>query len=78
MNEEYKAIIVKELAENDSMVNAGQKAFLRSELRNAREELRSNTGLLLNSGTADSDQATLSVQLAADKINWLIRCLGSL
>ena len=78
MNEEYKAIIVKELAENDSMVNAGQKAFLRSELRNAREELRSNTGLLLNSGTADSDKATLSVQLAADKINWLIRCLGSL
>jgi len=78
MNEEYKAIIVKELAENDSMVNAGQKAFLRSELRNAREELRSNTGLLLNVGTADLDKATLSVQLAADKINWLIRCLGSL
>ena len=78
MNEEYKAIILAALEENGSMVNAGQKAFLRSELRNAREELRSNTGLLLNSGTADSDKATLSVQLAADKINWLIRCLGSL
>lgn len=78
MNEEYKTIILAALEENDSMVNAGQKAFLRSELRNAREELRSNTGLLLNSGTADSDKATLSVQLAADKINWLIRCLGSI
>ena len=78
MNEEYKAIILAALEENDSMVNAGQKAFLRSELRNAREELRSNTGLLLNVGTADLDSATLSVQLAADKINWLIRCLGSL
>lgn len=78
MNEEYKAIILAALEENDSMVNAGQKAFLRAELRNAREELRSNTGLLLNVGTADLDKATLSVQLAADKINWLIRCLGSL
>lgn len=78
MNEEYKTIILAALEENDSMVNAGQKAFLRSELRNAREELRSNTGLLLNSGTAGSDKATLSVQLAADKINWLIRCLGSI
>lgn len=78
MNEEYKTIILAALEENDSMVNAGQKAFLRSELRNAREELRSNTGLLLNSGTADSDKATLAVQLAADKINRLIRCLSSL
>lgn len=78
MNEEYKTIILSALEENDSMVNAGQKAFLRSELRNAREELRSNTGLLLNSGTADSDKATLAVQLAADKINRLIRCLSSL
>lgn len=78
MNEEYKAIILAALEENDSMVNAGQKAFLRAELRSAREELRSSTGLLLNVGTADLDSATLSVQLAADKINWLIRCLGSL
>lgn len=78
MNEEYKAIILAALEENDSMVNAGQKAFLRSELRIARDELRSKTGLLLNVGTADLDKATLSVQLAADKINWLIRCLGSL
>lgn len=78
MNEEYKAIILAALEENDSMVNAGQKAFLRAELRSAREELRSKTGLLLNVGTADLDKATLSVQLAADKINWLIRCLGSL
>ena len=78
MNEDYKAIILSALEENDSMVNAGQKAFLRCELRNAREELRSNTGLLLNSGTADSDKATLAVQLAADKINWLIRCLATL
>ena len=78
MNEEYKAIILAALEENDSMVNAGQKAVLRAELRSAREELRSNTGLLLNVGTADLDSATESVQLAADKINWLIRCLGSL
>ena len=78
MNEEYKASILAALEENDSMVNAGQKAFLRAELRSAREELRSKTGLLLNVGTADLDKATLSVQLAADKINWLIRCLGSL
>ena len=78
MNEEYKAIILAALEENDSMVNAGQKAFLRSELRSAREELRSNTGMLLNVGPADLDKATLSVQLAADKINWLIRCLGSI
>ena len=78
MNEEYKAIILAALEENDSMVNAGQKAFLRAELRSAREELRSNTGLLLNVGPADLDKATLSVQLAADKINWLIRCLGSI
>ena len=78
MNEEYKAIILAALEKNDSMVNAGQKAFLRSELRSAREELRSSTGLLLNVGPADLDKATLSVQLAADKINWLIRCLGSL
>ena len=78
MNEEYKAIILAALEENDSMVNAGQKAFLRSELRIARDELRSSTGLLLNVGPADLDKATLSVQLAADKINWLIRCLGSL
>ena len=78
MNEEYKAIILAALEENDSMVNAGQKAFLLAELRSAREELRSNTGLLLNVGTAELDKATLSVQLAADKINWLIRCLGSI
>lgn len=78
MNEEYKTIILAALEENDSMVNAGQKAFLLAELRSAREELRSNTGLLLNVGTADLDKATLAVQLAADKINWLIRCLGSL
>ena len=78
MNEEYKAIILAALEENDSMVNAGQKAFLRAELRSAREELRSKTGLLLNVGTADLDKATLSVQLAADKINWLIRCLASI
>lgn len=77
MNEEYKAIILAALEENDSMVNAGQKAFLLAELRSAREELRSNTGLLLNVGTADLDKATLAAQLAADKINWLIRCLGS-
>ena len=78
MNEEYKAIILASLEENDLMVNAGQKAFLRAELRIARDELRSKTGLLLNVGTADLDKATLAVQLAADKINWLIRCLGSL
>ena len=60
------------------MVNAGQEAFLLAELRSAREELRSNTGLLLNASTANLDSATLSVQLAVDKINWLIRCLGSL
>ncbi len=78
MNEEYKAIILAALEENDSMVNAGQKAFLLAELRIARDELRYKTGLLLNVGTADLDKATLSVQLAADKINWLIRCLGSL
>ena len=78
MNEEYKAIILAALEENDSMVNAGQKAFLLAELRIAREELRSNTGLLLNVGTADLDKATLSVQLAADKINWLIRCLATI
>ena len=78
MNEEYKAIILAALDENDSMVNAGQEAFLLAELRSAREELRSNTGLLLNASTANLDSATLSVQLAADKINWLIRCLGSL
>ena len=78
MNEEYKAIILAALEENDSMVNAGQEAFLLAELRSAREELRSNTGLLLNASTANLDSATLSVQLAADKINWLIRCLGSL
>ena len=78
MNEEYKAITLAALEKNDSMVNAGQKAFLRSELRSAREELRSNTGLLLNASTANLDSATLSVQLAADKINWLIRCLGSI
>lgn len=78
MNEEYKAIILAALEENDSMINAGQKAFLRSELRIARDELRSNTGLLLNVGVADLDKATLSVQLAADKINWLIRCLGTI
>ena len=78
MNEEYKAIILAALEENDSMVNAGQKAFLRSELRNAREELRSNTGLLLNTGTVDLDKATTAVQLSADKINWLLRCLATL
>ena len=78
MNEEYKAIILAALDENDSMVNVGQEAFLRAELRSAREELRSNTGLLLNASTANLDSATLSVQLAVDKINWLIRCLGSL
>ena len=78
MNEEYKAIILAALEKNDSMVNAGQEAFLLAELRSAREELRSNTGLLLNASTANLDKATLSVQLAADKINWLIRCLGSL
>mgnify|MGYP003478915984 FL=1 len=78
MNEEYKAIILAALDENDSMVNAGQEAFLLAELRSAREELRSNTGLLLNASTANLDSATLSVQLAVDKINWLIRCLGSL
>ena len=60
------------------MVTLGKKSLLRSELRIARDELRSNTGMLLNVGTADLDKATLSVQLAADKINWLIRCLGSL
>ena len=78
MNEEYKAIILAALDENDSMGDVGQEAFLRAELRSAREELRSNTGLLLNASTANLDSATLSVQLAADKINWLIRCLGSL
>lgn len=78
MNEEYKAIILAALEENDSMVNADQKAFLRAELRIARDELSSKTDLLLNGGTADLDNTTLSVQLAADKINWLIRCLGSL
>ena len=78
MNEEYKAIILAALDENDSMVNAGQEAFLLAELRSAREELRSNTGLLLNASTANLDSATLSVQLAADKINWLISCLRSL
>lgn len=78
MNEEYKAIILAALEETDSMVNAGQEAFLLAELRSAREELRSNTGLLLNASTANLDSATLSVQLAADKINWLISCLRSL
>lgn len=78
MNEEYKTIILAALEENDSMINAGQKTFLRSELRNAREELRSNTSLLLNNDTTDLDKATLAMQLAADKINWLIRCLSSL
>ena len=78
MNEEYKAIILAALEENDSMVNAGQKAFLRAELRSAREELRSNTGLLLNASTANLDSATESVQLYADKINWLIRMINSL
>ena len=78
MNEEYKAIILAALDENDSMVNAGQEAFLLAELRSAREELRSNTGLLLNASTANLDSATLSVQLAADKINWLIRCLATI
>ena len=78
MNEEYKAIILAALEKNDSMVNAGQKAFLRAELRSAREELRSNTGLLLNASTADLDSATESVQLYADKINWLIRMINSL
>ena len=78
MNEDYKAIILAALEETDSMVNAGQEAFLRAELRIARDELRSNTDLLLNASTANLDSATLSVQLAADKINWLIRCLGSL
>ena len=78
MNEDYKAIILAALEENDSMVNAGQEAFLLAELRSAREELRSNTGLLLNASTANLDSATLSVQLAADKINWLISCLRSL
>ena len=78
MNEEYKAIILAALEENDSMVNAGQKAFLRSELRIACDELRYNTGLLLNVGTTDLDSATESVQLYADKINWLIRMINSL
>ena len=78
MNEEYKAIILAALDENDSMGDVGQEAFLLAELRSAREELRSNTGLLLNVDIADLDKATLSVQLAADKINWLIRCLAIL
>ena len=78
MNEEYKAITLASLEENDLMVNAGQKAFLRAELRIARDELRSKTGLLLNASTANLGTATLAVQLAADKINWLIRCLSSL
>ena len=78
MNEEYKVDALAALDDEATMVKLGKKSLLRSELRIARDELRSNTGLLLNVGTADLDKATLSVQLAADKINWLIRCLGSL
>ena len=78
MNEEYKVDALAALDDEATMVKLGKKSLLRSELRSAREELRSNTGLLLNVGPADLDKATLSVQLAADKINWLIRCLGSL
>ena len=78
MNEEYKVDALAALDDEATMVKLGKKSLLRSELRIARDELRSSTGLLLNVGTADLDKATLSVQLAADKINWLIRCLGSL
>ena len=78
MNEEYKAIIVKELAEDETMIFNGRLSFLRSELRSAREELRSNTGKLLNIGHVEVDQATISTQAAADKINWLIRMINSL
>ena len=78
MNEEYKVDALAALDDEATMVTLGKKSLLRSELRIARDELRSSTGLLLNVGTADLDKATLSVQLAADKINWLIRCLGSL
>jgi len=78
MNEEYKVDALAALDDEATMVTLGKKSLLRSELRIARDELRSSTGLLLNSGTADLDKATLSVQLAADKINWLIRCLGSI
>jgi len=78
MNEEYKVDALAALDDEATMVTLGKKSLLRSELRIARDELRSSTGLLLNAGAADFDKATLSVQLAADKINWLIRCLGTL
>lgn len=78
MNEEYKVDALAALDDEATMVRLGKKSLLRSELRIARDELRSSTGLLLNVGPADLDKATLSVQLAADKINWLIRCLGSI
>ena len=78
MNEEYKVDALAALDDEATMVRLGKKSLLRSELRIARDELRSSTGLLLNVGPADLDKATLSVQLAADKINWLIRCLASI
>ena len=81
MNEESKAIIVKELADDETMIFNDRLPFLRSvqeELRIAGEELRSNTVKLLNIGYVEVDQATISTQAATDEINWLIRIINSL